>query len=188
MGRNKIVLIVAILFLSIAMVWVFFGKGFKTGGIRGIVAKSYGSVIFSNNPEGIKCWDYSADRVEFDYSSVVGSADYSKGYLSLKSDDGDVDKITCSYIDNSFIEVFPASPSESFEDVGYEDWGPLAEDESVIYEYHITVVGGLSWTSGTEKSIAISCDIDNCDTTVGEGNCDFFEEINFYHATTETCS
>lgn len=148
----------------------------------------YGSIIFTNHPEGIKCWDYSADRVEFDYSSVSGSSDYSNGYLTLKADEGQVDGITCSYIDSTFIEVFPASPSESFENVGYDDWGPLAEGESVTYEYHITVVGGSTWTSGTEKSIGISCEISKCDTTVGEGNCDYYEDIDFYHATTETCS
>lgn len=187
--KNKTYIIVALVTISVITLSVVLVKNIKIGEIVPTLGiTSYGSLIFDHSPEGILCWNSVADRVEFDYTSVSGSKDYQSGYITLKADEGVVDKITCTVIDNQFIEVRSASPTEAFENAGFEGYGPLQDGESLTFIYHITVVGGLSWTDNSEKSITLSCTADLCETTVGLGSCDLVTDIDFLHSTSESCS
>lgn len=186
MKINKIYLIVALVTVSIIALYVMLVKNIKIGEIVPLGVTSYGSLELDWNPQGITCYDPTNERIELDYSSISSNTDFSKGYLTLKADEGLVSDIDCASIDSQFIEIRLGSPSEVFENLGFTDY-ELKEDESVTLEFYVTVVSGLSWTADTTKDITISVSASNCDTTVGEGSCDFVNTLDFYNTATVSC-
>lgn len=180
--------VIMILSSLVAVALLIVAIKYLTPAVITLIEPQYGSVEFDLHAEGIKCYDSSTSRVELDYTLLSGSNDYNNGYLTLKADEGMVDGISCTAVDNDFIVVQLSSPTRNFMLAGFEDYGPLMEDDSLTLEFHVSMVGGKTWVNATTKSIAVSCDIDKCDTHRGDGNCDFYSAVNFYHNTLETCS
>lgn len=185
--RDRYVLIFAIALVMLGVVGsVLVVRNFK-GGMIIPIGKKYGSVIFDNSPEGIKCFSESSERVELKYTAVTDT-DFGKGFLTMTADEGDVADISCNVVEDSFIGVSLASPNEEFEDAGFEHFLFLAEGDSLTLQYIIDINTGKTWTDNTTKSISLYCDVGSCETTRGIGNCDFSEDVDFRHSTAYTCS